>query len=322
MADKEQQERDAALRETASHRGFRLVRSRRRIPGTGDYGRYGLADARTGKECFGFGPDGLTASAEEIASYLRGSAAATWRESATTTPDPPAPPAPEPPPAKPAALEPQPARASTRPGRVSRPSADPPSAPARAGTVAPPQTPARPRSAPAVKPTPAPDPEPLRDPKAEPKPVIREAVKADAAGIAALLTQIGTGVDEGTVVAHLAAQARTKTPVLVADIGVDPRVRRSGIVACLGWHILPTLHRGVIGRITLLLVAERQRRRGIGRALIDEAASQMGKSGCTAIEAISDIEIRNVHGFFRETEFAQTSYRLVRPIAARTTGGT
>ena len=76
--------RDAELREMASLRGFKLVKSRRRTPGRGDYGRYGLADAKTDTPCFGFGKRGLTAKPEEIETYLRESAEAGWRRSLKT----------------------------------------------------------------------------------------------------------------------------------------------------------------------------------------------------------------------------------------------
>lgn len=73
-------EADDALREMARNRGCRLVKSRRRKPG-GDFGLYGLKDARTGKEVLGFGDDGFTATAEQVEQYLRGGAAARWKSS-------------------------------------------------------------------------------------------------------------------------------------------------------------------------------------------------------------------------------------------------
>ena len=73
-------ERDDALREMATHRGFRLVKSRRRKPG-GDFGRYGLKDA-DGKPAFGMEGKGLKASADEIEAFLRDATRATWGKSA------------------------------------------------------------------------------------------------------------------------------------------------------------------------------------------------------------------------------------------------
>ena len=69
------------LRELAENRGCKLVKSRVRTPGRGDYGRFALKDAKTGREVFGFGKEGLTATGEEIEQFLRGNAAATWKSS-------------------------------------------------------------------------------------------------------------------------------------------------------------------------------------------------------------------------------------------------
>jgi mannose-6-phosphate isomerase-like protein (cupin superfamily) len=69
-----------ALREMATHRGLKLVTSRRRKPG-GDFGRYGLKDS-SGAAVFGMENNDLTATAEEIESYLRDSIRATWGKSA------------------------------------------------------------------------------------------------------------------------------------------------------------------------------------------------------------------------------------------------
>jgi ribosomal protein S18 acetylase RimI-like enzyme len=93
---------DDELRAMAENRGCKLVRSRVRTPGRGDYGHFGLKDAKSDREVFGFGKKGLTASADEIAGFLRGNAAATWKSSVgnarrkTPKPAPAAKPKPEP----------------------------------------------------------------------------------------------------------------------------------------------------------------------------------------------------------------------------------
>jgi uncharacterized cupin superfamily protein len=93
-------EGDEALRESARHRGLKLVKSRRRKAG-GDFGKYGLTDA-AGQQLFGFGEDGLTASAEDIAAYLRGAMRSDWQEAAKGLPKAKRKPAPAPkPPPKP-----------------------------------------------------------------------------------------------------------------------------------------------------------------------------------------------------------------------------
>lgn len=77
---------DESLREMARNRGCTLVKSRVRTPGRKDYGRFGLKDTATGKALLGFGKRGLTASPEDIETFLRGGAAASWKGSVRAVP--------------------------------------------------------------------------------------------------------------------------------------------------------------------------------------------------------------------------------------------
>jgi len=90
-------EQDDQLREMAAHRGLKLTKSRHRKPG-GDFGRYGLKDAK-GAPVFGFEGDALSASVEDIKAYLRDATSSAWSQSAGSAkprPKPKAPPAPKP----------------------------------------------------------------------------------------------------------------------------------------------------------------------------------------------------------------------------------
>jgi GNAT superfamily N-acetyltransferase len=66
-----------ALAEGARNRGLKLVRSRVRTPGKGDYGKVGLTDA-SGKAMFGMSGKTLTATLDEAEAYLRDLGAADW----------------------------------------------------------------------------------------------------------------------------------------------------------------------------------------------------------------------------------------------------
>jgi mannose-6-phosphate isomerase-like protein (cupin superfamily) len=88
-----------ALRDMATHRGFKLVASRRRKPG-GDFGLYGLTDAG-GEPVFGIEKGALKASAEEVEAFLRDGTRATWAKSAGSAKRVKLPPAPKPPKPKP-----------------------------------------------------------------------------------------------------------------------------------------------------------------------------------------------------------------------------
>ena len=165
------------LREMAEHRGCKLVKSRRRTPGVGDYGRYGLKDAATDKEVMGFGPDGLTATAGEIEAYLRKGAISDWKSSLAVAPEAP----PLPPQRK--ARRPEPPRARPHPARAAPPPPPPPAPP--------------------------PPPKPVLR--------IREAAPRDGDALAGLLGELGFPTDAKAIRTRLAALRKAGEPPLVAD---------------------------------------------------------------------------------------------------------
>jgi ribosomal protein S18 acetylase RimI-like enzyme len=291
------------LRQMAQHRGLKLVKSRRRKPGTGDYGKYGLTDA-SGTALVGIGEGGLTASPHDITSYLRKGAAGTWKESADTIPDV-APPMPMPMMASSSAdAEEGPRRKSSNgphPGRA-KPA---PKARAAADDDA---LGGRTRVPKAAKPKIGSQPEREPEPDVKPTLNIRLAEPADMAALAQLLGQLsGITVGGDAVEANLAAVRKLKGNMVIAEYGP--------LVGCCAWGLIPTIHRGMVGRLTVLVVDEGHRRRGFATALLDAAIAALAKSSCILIEAMSDIEIKNAHNFFRSRSFDQTSYRFERNIS-------
>lgn len=286
------------LREMAQHRGMKLVRSRRRKPGTGDYGKYGLTDA-DGKALLGIGDDGLTASAEDIQDYLRTSEQSTWKQSAETTPDRPASPK------KPRPPEPEDEQTPVRPRPKSTP-AERPTPLAREKPVPTRQKPAL-RLVPKAEPAPTPAPEPEHESAPAPLLRVRAATAADADALSALFRQLnGVSLDAAEVAANLAAARKAKTGTVVAELDT--------IVGCCGWVVIPTLQRGPVGRLTVLIVDKAHRREGVGKAMLTVAGTALAKAGCSEVEAMSDIRIDNSHNFFRSLKFEQASYRFVRAI--------
>jgi len=174
-------DRDRMLREMAENRGLRLVKSRRRKPG-GDFGRYGLKDKATGKETFGFGSKGLTASAEEIEAHLRDFMVSDWKTSLK--------------------------QAAETPKPEPRPKGKPRPAPKRAREKAAPPPP--PSSSSPSPPPPPPPPPP-------PKLVVRDAKPKDAEAIASLIGELGFEASAADVGKRLRALAKGGEPVLVAD---------------------------------------------------------------------------------------------------------
>jgi N-acetylglutamate synthase-like GNAT family acetyltransferase len=278
---------DEDLRDAASHRGLKLVKSRRRKPGVGDFGLFGLTDA-AGKPLLGIGDDGLTASAEQIADFLRKGEASTWAASAKATParseqsaatsrlssadDEDAP----------SAILPRRHRSASayaRPavGKRDRATESGPREGRQADEVAVPET----RSARAS--------ERESEPETKPELAIRSARPSDANIVRRLLTSLGLDISAGRVKRAIAAATARKEPILVAD--------RGGVIGCLAWHIIPTIQQESIARITAIVVDEDERRRGVGRALFEAAVSEIRKGKIRSIEAMSPIEVRKCQRF-------------------------
>lgn len=283
------------LRAMAEHRGLKLLRSRKRKPGVGDFGKFGLTDAK-GEALLGIGKEGLTATAQEVEDYLRGRALGTWKLSAETTY--PAPPA----------KKKKPIKESEGPSVVRRRVRTP----ARAGAT---KTKARLRAENPPKP-PRPPVKPVlrivadEDAKIGTAPnwQIRPATVADAAALAGLLGHIsGARIERGDIAANIASLKRTQGGLVVAH--------RDGVIGCCAWTIVPTIDRGLLGRLTLLLVDKPHRRSGVATAMMETALEALARAGCGAVEAMSDIMIDNAHNFFRTRGYDQKSYRFVRSLA-------
>ncbi|HEX9965818.1 MAG TPA: GNAT family N-acetyltransferase [Allosphingosinicella sp.] len=251
-------DRDERLREAAANRGLKLVKSRIRTPGKGDYGRFGLADAG-GAKLLGFGRFGLTATAEEIEAYLHKGAVADWKTSLKASGGPP------------------PRRKGRAAAEPSRPAAE-----------------ARPRP----EPQPEPEPPPL---------AVRPARPADAEAIAALVTDLGFETGGGDIAGRLAALKKAGEMPLVAEQGA--------VVGVLSWHVTPVIHRPrPVGRITMMVVAQGERRRGVGRALVDAACERLSAKGCGLVEVTSNVDLSGAHGFYRRLGFERTSYRFAKDL--------
>lgn len=307
---------DEKLRDMAEHRGLKLLKSRKRKPGSGDYGKFGLTDAQ-GKALLGVSEKGLTASPEDIEAYLRQGATNTWKASAEATP----------------ARSSGPVRVRVqnegqenepviRPRRRTAVKTRSPGSEGAASAAAnakrhvsqvskknaKPETRKRAKMpATAMK----------HDRQAEAcdaEPTcatleIRIAKPSDAAGLSALLRQLVTvKTDELSIARNLEKLRKAGGGTCVAEKGK--------IVGSCSWTSVQTLQHGLIGRITHLLVDKGQRRQGVGSALMDEACAALRQAGCSRIEAMSDIEISNAHNFFRARKFKQTSYRFALDIAS------
>jgi GNAT superfamily N-acetyltransferase len=139
--------------------------------------------------------------------------------------------------------------------------------------------------------------------------VIRLATPADAAALCVLLRELGYEVAPAAAAERLARLHASGTdPVFIAVEGDAPL----GLVAL---HWAPMIHlEKPVARITALVVAERARRRGIGRLLIDRAIAVATAAGCGRVELTSANDRSDAHAFYRAAGFQQSSQRFHREL--------
>ncbi|HVH57370.1 MAG TPA: GNAT family N-acetyltransferase [Vicinamibacterales bacterium] len=141
---------------------------------------------------------------------------------------------------------------------------------------------------------------------------IRDATVADVDALAALVAELGFPTSASDLAHRLDALIAAGEVVLVAE--------REGSVAGLATvHITPVLHRPTcVGRLTALVVSERLRGQGIGRALVEAAERVVADRGCALIEVTSNRRLADAHAFYERLGYEVTSLRfkkILKPAA-------
>jgi ribosomal protein S18 acetylase RimI-like enzyme len=138
--------------------------------------------------------------------------------------------------------------------------------------------------------------------------LIRDASIEDAVKITQLIEALGFSAAPEEVAVRIQQFGRSGHPVLVAD--------EDGPVGCLTWHLMPVLHRATaVGRISMLIVDEAARGRGIGTALVREAERKLALAGCGLVEVTSNERLQSAHAFYERLGYARTSLRFARNLA-------
>jgi len=161
-----------------------------------------------------------------------------------------------------------------------------------------------------------PEPEPTRRrerpappaPKPAPKPKIRDAKAKDAEALVALIELLEHDVDTKGVRKRINILARDKLAPLVATL--DKRV-----VGLIGLSRMVTIHRDQpVGRITILIVAEKARKQGIARLLVEAAEQHLRKLGCGMVEVTSNDRLAPAHAFYRHMGYERSSIRFFKKL--------
>ena len=136
---------------------------------------------------------------------------------------------------------------------------------------------------------------------------VRRAGAADAAAIAALLAELGYPAAAADVERRLEALERSEA--LVAELDGE-------VAGVLTLAMVPVLHEpGDWCRITVLVVAERARRRGLARELVAAAETIARDHGCVRIEVTSALHRDGAHELYRGLGYGRVSEHFLKPLS-------
>jgi ribosomal protein S18 acetylase RimI-like enzyme len=145
-------------------------------------------------------------------------------------------------------------------------------------------------------------------------PTIRDAKLTDAAELAALMCELGyetTSAEMSQRLKSILSDARYGTIVAKIDN------KLCGMIGTLT-HVSHE-HNDLSGKIIALVVSTKQRRSGIGRALITAAEKDFAKKSVTRTTVTARFEREAAHQFYEALGYLRTGVRFaknLRPVSA------
>jgi GNAT superfamily N-acetyltransferase len=133
---------------------------------------------------------------------------------------------------------------------------------------------------------------------------VRDARAEDADAMSRLCAQLGYPAQAGAMPERLLRfQRDPNARALVADAGDGP-------IGLATVHLRHTInHEAPIAQLTLLVVDETQRTRGVGRALVEAAERWAHARGCHRIVVTTALQRADAHAFYERIGYRHTGRR-------------
>ena len=139
--------------------------------------------------------------------------------------------------------------------------------------------------------------------------LIRKPAAADALALSHLMGELGYPSQPEEIIARLTALDRFPDALtLVAEL-------EGRVVGAMTTHVIPAIHVSPrVAMLTVLVVADELRGRGIGRELVDRAEAFAREHGATKISLTSALHRTAAHGFYKLLGYEHTGVRLVKEL--------
>lgn len=138
---------------------------------------------------------------------------------------------------------------------------------------------------------------------------VRHATVQDASEIARLITQLGYPATADEMRERWQAWKDQGNQALV--VGIEA----AELLGVCTLHCTSVLHRPKpVGRLTALVVDERARGRGVGRAIVAAAEVELKRSGCGMVEITSSSKRAEAHAFYESLGYEKTSVRMFKSL--------
>jgi N-acetylglutamate synthase-like GNAT family acetyltransferase len=137
---------------------------------------------------------------------------------------------------------------------------------------------------------------------------VRDADAGDRQAMRGLLGELGYSSDAQVLDRRLERiDAEPSVRVVVAE-------RDGALVGLASLHVLHLIERPPLGRLSAIVVTGSERRRGVGRALIERIEGEARAAGCARLEVTSGEWRDDAHAFYRELGFEETSKRFAKSL--------
>ena len=137
--------------------------------------------------------------------------------------------------------------------------------------------------------------------------VIRPPTTSDAPALSRLMEELGYPSEVNDIPRRLTALERHPGVLtLVAEL-------HGRVVGAMTVHVYPAIHvTAPVAQLTVLVVADELRGRGIGRELVARAEEFAREHGATRISLTSALHRTAAHGFYKLLGYEHTGVRLVK----------